>query len=85
MKYAYKTLSLIPGGLRVAGDDHTVKLAEALENEGNALGSEGWELVSVFPTVSGGGSASKLLAVFRRPLGEDATGDEDPDKGNADR
>ena len=67
MKYSYKTIAISPAGLRVTGDDQTTKLAELLSKKSNDLGKEGWEMVSVLPTLSSGGSASKIMAVFKRP------------------
>lgn len=67
MKYSYKTIAIAPTGLRVTGDDQTTKLAELLTKESNALGKKGWQMVSVLPTLSSGGSVSKIMAVFKRP------------------
>ena len=66
MNYSYKTLTLSPSGLRVSGDDQSEKLAELLEKESNALGEKGWEMVNAMPTLSSGGSVSKILVIFRR-------------------
>lgn len=66
VKYVYITRTLAPKGLRVSGDDHTAFLAETLERVSNDLGAEGWKLVAVTPTISSGGSASKLLLTFRK-------------------
>ena len=67
MKYAYKTISVAPTGLRVSGDDHTKKLSELLEEESNKLGKKGWEMVTVVPSLASGGSVSKVMAIFKRP------------------
>ena len=66
MKYAYKTISVAPTGLRVSGDDHTQKLSELLEEESNELGEKGWEMVAVVPSLASGGSVSKVMAIFKR-------------------
>ena len=67
MKYSYKVATVAPAGLRVSGDDQTDKLSELLEKESNALGEEGWEMVSALPTLSNGGSTSKVMVVYKRP------------------
>ena len=67
MKYSYKTIIVAPAGLRVSGDDQTTKLAELLEKKSNDLGEEGWEMVNALPTLSSGGSVSRVIAVFKRP------------------
>ncbi len=66
MKYSYKTIIVAPAGLRVSGDDQTTTLAKLLDKKSNALGKEGWEMVSALPTLSSGGSVSKVIAVFKR-------------------
>lgn len=66
VKYVYVTRTLAPKGLRVSGDDHTTVLAEGLERASNELGAKGWKLIAVTPTMSSGGSASKLLLTFRK-------------------
>ncbi len=68
MKYAYKTCLLATKGLHVSGDDQSAKLAEILEVESNKLGERGWRLVSVTPTLNSGGSTSKLLLTFSKPI-----------------
>lgn len=70
MKYSYKTIAIAPAGIRVSGDDQTTKLAEMLEKKSNALGKEGWQMVNVLPTLSSGGSVSKIMAVYKRPIPE---------------
>ena len=66
MKYSYKTIIVAPAGMRVSGDDQTTKLAELLEKISNDLGEKGWEMVSALPTLSSGGSVSRVIAVFKR-------------------
>ena len=68
MKYSYKVITVAPAGLRVSGDDQTDKLSELLQKKSNALGEEGWEMVSALPTLSNGGSTSKVMVVYKRPL-----------------
>ena len=70
MKYSYKVITVAPAGLRVSGDDKTSVLSELLQKESNALGAEGWEMVSVLPTLSSGGSVSKIMVVYKRPHGD---------------
>ncbi len=70
VKYLYVTRVLAPKGLRVSGDDHTAVLAQSLESVSNELGADGWKLVAVTPTLSSGGSASKLLLTFRKKAGD---------------
>ena len=69
MKFEYLTKVLGRKGYRIAGDDHSDKLAEMLRETSNELGREGWELVEVFPSLMSGGAAAKLLATYKRPLG----------------
>tara|TARA_Y100000588_G_C14139860_1_gene875559 strand:+ start:526 stop:738 length:213 start_codon:yes stop_codon:yes gene_type:complete len=66
MQVSYKIIVVAPPGLRVCGDDQTDSLAELLEKKSNTLGKDGWEMIKVLPTVSSGGSVSKLLVVFKR-------------------
>ncbi len=40
----------------------------ALDKNLNAMGAEGWELVSLAPSTKEGGSTKHLVAVFKRPL-----------------
>lgn len=70
MNYAYKTCILSPKGMHVSGDDQSDKLAKSLETESSELGKEGWRLVSVTPTLINGGSVSKLLLTFCKPVEE---------------
>ena len=70
MKYSYKVITVAPAGLRVSGDDQTDKLSELLQKESNALGEKGWEMVSALPTLSNGGSTSKVMVVYKRPLAD---------------
>ena len=67
MKISYKIIVIAPPGLRVSGDDQTDSLAELLEKKSNAMGKDGWEMVNVLPTLSSGGSVSKLMVVFKGP------------------
>ena len=70
MKYSYKVISVAPAGLRVSGDDQTDKLSELLQEESNALGEKGWDMVSALSTLSNGGSTSKVMVVYKRPLAD---------------
>ena len=66
MQVSYKIIVVAPLGLRVSGDDQTDSLAELLEKKSNALGKGGWEMIKVLPTLSSGGSVSKLLVIFKK-------------------
>ena len=66
MEYAYKTCIIYPKGIRVSGDDQSVKIAESLEQKSNELGKNGWCLTSVTPTLINGGAVTKLLLTFRK-------------------
>ena len=68
MNYEYVTHVLGRKGYRISGDDHSEKLAELLQDQSNAIGENGWELISVFPSLISNGAAAKLLATYKRPL-----------------
>lgn len=63
-EYVVKIIS--PEGIRVKGDDLTDKIAKKLDTESNKLGKEGWQIISLVPTVTSEGSVSKLLVTFQR-------------------
>ena len=65
-EYVVKILS--PEGIRVKGDDLTDKIAQKLETESNKLGKDGWQIISLVPTVTSEGSVSKLLVTFQRSI-----------------
>ena len=65
-KYVFKIIS--PEGIRVKGDDLTDKIAKKLEVESNKLGKDGWQIISLVPTVTSEGSVSKLLVTFQKIL-----------------
>ena len=64
----YKVQILSPEGIRIKGDDLTDKIAQKLEAESNKLGKNGWQIISLVPTVSSEGSVSKLLVTFQRSI-----------------
>jgi hypothetical protein len=66
MEFEYLTRVIGVKGYRISGDDHSDKLASKLEEVSTGLGKDGWELVSVLPSLMSGGAAAKLLAVFKR-------------------
>lgn len=66
--FEYKVKILSPEGIRVKGDDLTDKIALKLETESNKLGKNGWQIISLVPTVSSEGSVSKLLVTFQRSI-----------------
>ena len=68
MKFEYEIKVLGRKGYRISGDDHSDKLADMLQLASNELGKDGWELISVFPSLMSGGAAAKLLATYRRPV-----------------
>jgi hypothetical protein len=68
VKFEYKIKVLGRKGYRISGDDHSDKLAEMVQLSSNELGKDGWELVSVFPSLMSGGAAAKLLATYKRPV-----------------
>ena len=74
MQYSYKTCVIYPKGLRVSGDDQSVKLAENLEKESNELGKLGWRLTAVTPTLINRGSVAKILLTFRKKSQNNSTG-----------
>ena len=63
-EYVVKIIS--PEGIRVKGDDLTDKIAQKLETESNKLGKDGWQIISLVPTVTSEGSVSKLLVTFQK-------------------
>ena len=65
-KYVVKIIS--PEGIRVKGDDLTDKIAKKLEIESNKLGKDGWQIISLVPTVTSEGSVSKLLVTFQKSI-----------------
>ena len=65
-EYVVKILS--PEGIRVKGDDLTDKIAQKLETESNKLGKDGWQIISLVPTVTSEGSVSKLLVTFQKSI-----------------
>ena len=66
--FEYRIKILSPEGIRVKGDDLTDKIAQKLEAESNKLGKNGWQIISLVPTVSSEGSVSKLLVTFQRSI-----------------
>mgnify|MGYP001309268545 FL=1 len=66
--FEYKVKILSPEGIRIKGDDLTDKIAQKLEAESNKLGKNGWQIISLVPTVSSEGSVSKLLVTFQRSI-----------------
>lgn len=66
MNWKYKTIKLAGEGFWITeGRINEV----AFEEEMNRLGSQGWELVSVFDTNRGGGGTNGVITVFKRTLG----------------
>ncbi|GGJ07550.1 DUF4177 domain-containing protein [Paenibacillus hunanensis] len=61
IQWEYKTVKLAAGGFLggKVDDDH---LQETL----NALGFEGWELVSSFDTTMSQGSSREIILIFKR-------------------
>lgn len=68
VKFEYEIKVLARKGYRISGDDHSEKLAEMVQSTSNELGKDGWELISVFPSLMSGGAAAKLLATYKRPV-----------------
>ncbi len=64
MKWEYMTLTLSASGLILGGKIDGQKLTDRL----NQLGSEGWELVSVFDTNMLEGKTRDVIAVLKRRL-----------------
>ncbi len=64
MKWEYMTLTLPAGGLFVGGKIDAQQLTERL----NELGSEGWELVSVFDTNMLEGKTRDVFAILKRVM-----------------
>ncbi len=62
-KWEYKTLTFEPGGFWSGGG----KLeSQGLTNQLNELGSQGWELVSVFDTTKFEGQTQQVYAILKR-------------------
>jgi len=68
VKFEYQIKVLGRKGYRISGDDHSEKLAEMVQLTSNELGKDGWELISVFPSLMSGGAAAKLLATYKRTI-----------------
>jgi len=64
VRYEYKIVKIDGEGL-FGGK---VDLAE-LEDHFNALGRDGWEMVSMMDTNMGYGATKWVISTFRRPLG----------------
>lgn len=64
MKWEYMTLMLPASGFILGGKIDGQKLTDRL----NQLGSERWELVSVFDTNMLDGKTRDVIAVLKRPL-----------------
>ena len=64
MKWEYMTLMLPASGFILGGKIDGQKLTDRL----NQLGSEGWELVSVFDTNMLDGKTRDVIAILKRPL-----------------
>ncbi len=64
MKWEYMTLMLPASGLILGGKIDGQKFTDRL----NQLGSEGWELVSVFDTNMLEGKTRDVIAVLKRRL-----------------
>ncbi|HEX6370617.1 MAG TPA: DUF4177 domain-containing protein [Longimicrobium sp.] len=62
-KWEYQTLKLKPGGW-LGGKVDT----DALRAQLNALGQEGWELVSAFDTAAGQGASREVVVILKRPV-----------------
>ena len=63
--WEYKTLPIAATGILSGGDINL----EQLLSELNQLGSQGWELVSVFNTSMHGGTTREVVAVLKRQPG----------------
>ncbi len=63
-KYEYKTIGIKPGGTFSA----SVLKETELEKKFNALGQEGWELVTQVEELKNGWT-KKVLLVFKREVG----------------
>lgn len=63
MRWEYQTLMFNAGGLFFGGKIDGAQLNDRL----NALGEEGWELVSVFDTAMAEGRTRSVVAVLKRP------------------
>lgn len=60
--WEYQTLKVLPGGF-FGGKVDEDELLAAL----NRMGSEGWELVSVFDTSYGQGRSREIVLILKRP------------------
>ena len=63
-KWEYKTEKVDVGGWLSSGILDTSMFDSML----NALGSEGWELISAFDTNQTQGASREAVAVFKRPM-----------------
>ena len=86
-EYTQRTITLSPERVRHKGyfrKFDTAKKAHSTSiDELQALGEEGWELVSVLPSASLGSetAAESALAIFKRPVVTDPDAGERDDRG----
>ena len=65
LRWEYTTLGLGAGGYLTGGGQIDL---QALTDRLNALGDDGWELVSVFDTSRTSGQTRVVVAVLKRPV-----------------
>ena len=63
-KWQYKTISIELGGMRGG-----VLKTSQFDQQLNALGAEGWEMVASWSNNYGGGGGREVNAVFKRRMG----------------
>ena len=66
--FEYKTITIIPDGIRIKGDDISDKITELMNKVFNEYGKCNWKVISIFPSLKSEGAVTKLLVTFERPL-----------------
>lgn len=64
MSQFYKTLVVSTKGLRIKGDDTSLELASVIDQKSNEMSDEGWELLSITPSLMSEGALIKLMLTF---------------------
>ena len=66
MKQNYQTCVITTKGLRIKGDDTSVEIASEIDSKSNEMGTQGWELISVTPSLMSEGALIKVILTFSK-------------------
>lgn len=64
--FEYKTTTISPDGIRVKGDDISIKIADLLDDLCNEHANNGWRVISIVPSMKSEGAVIKMLVTFER-------------------